>query len=96
MNRPFQKYGNRLVRFRPSRKPGLSKSTAVEVRPHISRTALARWYNRTCSRSEKREIERHFLFCSVCQRQITLKQLADIAKGAKKRLMAAVHSAERN
>jgi hypothetical protein len=57
---------------------------------------LARWLIRASSPSERRELERHFLFCRVCQGSITLKQLADIAAEAKKRLTAAVRSAERN
>jgi hypothetical protein len=63
---------------------------------HPTRTALARWFNRTASASEKREIERHFLTCRVCQRNITLKDLTDIAVTAKKRLVAARRGAVRN
>ncbi len=66
------------------------------VRSHISRTALARWYNRTCSRSEERRIEYHFLYCQKCQRRLTLKELVEVAAEAKKRLTMAIERASKN
>jgi hypothetical protein len=73
-----------------------AKPSPVKKLRHPGRNALARWLTRRSSPSEKRHVEWHFLFCGICQRQITVQYLADIAASAKKRLQAALRSAERN
>jgi len=68
----------------------------VGLRNHPTRAALARWFNRTAIAAEERQIERHFLFCRVCQWSISLKDLTDIAVEAKKRMAAARRAAKSN
>ena len=96
MSRTPQRYGKRTRRSRPRNARQSAGARTTPGPDHPSRTLLARWFNRTCTQSEKQEIERHFLFCRVCQRRITLKELTDVAVEAKKRLKAALRSAERN
>ncbi len=93
---PIAKMKRTLQRRKKARYALIEERKPAKTRHHISRTALARWWNRKSSPSEKRKIEWHFLFCPMCQRQITIKELADIAVVAKKRLTAAVRSAGRN
>jgi hypothetical protein len=50
--------------------------------PHLRRAALARYLARNISPKERDEVEWHLEHCPVCEKEITVRDIVEIAKQA--------------
>ena len=48
---------------------------------HPSRDALARYLTRSISSGEREQVEWHLEYCPICEKEITVRHIVDIAKG---------------
>ncbi len=63
---------------------------------HLSRETLARYMIQTSSPAERRGVDWHLEYCSVCRAEFSVRDLLNIARDARDRMVLAVRSAERN
>jgi len=63
---------------------------------HISTEALARFILQTSSDGERDFVNWHIENCRICKEEITAREIVCVAKDAKRRMLTAIDSAERN
>ncbi len=63
---------------------------------HLSDETLARYMICTSPPEERRGVEWHLENCPMCHEEFSVRDLIDIARNARERIVAAVRAAERN
>ena len=98
MNRTLDLWAN----LRSGRQPSAIRVLArprcdvIQHMTHLSRDALARYLTKSDSKEERIGVDWHLEHCAICKQEITVRDVALIARDARERLVAAVPSAERN
>ena len=59
--------------------------TSVGIQ-HLRRDALARYVTRRIFQEERAEVEWHLEHCHICEKEVTVRDIMEIAKEARKAL----------